>query len=844
MAIKKNILFGIFFVFFTTVNAQDILGLHSDNYAGVYSLGYNPAEIVDSRYKLHVNVFSGNGTISSNYLGLRREAFFGPGQNLFDFGSLTTNISRNINYYKVQRLDVTDRRIYNEGELSTFPSFMINFGRKKQHALAFSYKLRYQSAATGFLSDILTLSYSNPAVLFATDDDSKMTADPIAQFNIWNEYAVTYGRVLLNKGKHFISAAATLKVNQGVGGFIAESTKGNIAVSSPTSGGLVSYTTDVNINDNIYAANSTALSRDGGGATRILENPLNVFNGSEFGVGADLGFVWEYRPNIESHRYKLDGYEKYLNPATEKYLFKVGVGIIDIGYVPYLAANGENKQYTVSRSGIPLSDVISNTSGSISDNLNFTGVSEFLSTNATATEDRGRTFYSLLPTKFNVYVDYNIYKNFYLNASAKFAPFLCSSCQMRSLTEYAVTPRFEKKWFGVYLPISANSNRNGSIGLGFRAGPLVLGMRDVLPFFGRNQIYEANLYFGLSVPIYDTIKDKDGDHVSDYYDNCKDKKGPWENKGCPYDFDNDGIEDDVDMCPESPGTKEYDGCPDTDGDKIHDGIDNCVDEPGEARFSGCPDTDKDGIPDHRDLCPNAPGLPEYEGCPDTDGDKIHDGIDDCPEIPGEERFGGCVDTDNDTIRDIDDKCPVVFGKIIYQGCPPVPPTVDEHFRNFDSNEVDLKPEYLSYYAPVTKFMSENPEFRLLIEGHTDATAAIPYNNVVVGKQRAERAKSYLVSKGTSADRISIFSYGERRPIVSNATREGRTRNRRIELKFYSDQWGYVQPEKEAQRVKKFEDEERLREILRAAYRKRRLKRLAEEKAAAEKQALQNKANKK
>ena len=40
------------------LNAQNNLGHNTDNYAGVYSLNYNPAEIVDSRFKFHMNIVS------------------------------------------------------------------------------------------------------------------------------------------------------------------------------------------------------------------------------------------------------------------------------------------------------------------------------------------------------------------------------------------------------------------------------------------------------------------------------------------------------------------------------------------------------------------------------------------------------------------------------------------------------------------------------------------------------------------------------------------------------------------------------------------------------------------
>ena len=48
--------------------------------------------------------------------------------------------------------------------------------------------------------------------------------------------------------------------------------------------------------------------------------------------------------------------------------------------------------------------------------------------------------------------------------------------------------------------------------------------------------------------------------------------------------------------------------------------------------------------------------------------------------------------------------------------------------------------------------------------------------------RAKEAKKYLVDKGIDAKRISVHSYGAKKPLVPNATAENRAQNRRVEIK--------------------------------------------------------------
>ncbi len=70
--------------------------------------------------------------------------------------------------------------------------------------------------------------------------------------------------------------------------------------------------------------------------------------------------------------------------------------------------------------------------------------------------------------------------------------------------------------------------------------------------------------------------------------------------------------------------------------------------------------------------------------------------------------------------------------------------------------------------------------RVRIEGHTDATGPDAYNQGL-SERRANSVRSYLVSHGVDASRLTTVGYGESSPIADNGTREGRALNRRVEL---------------------------------------------------------------
>jgi len=76
-------------------------------------------------------------------------------------------------------------------------------------------------------------------------------------------------------------------------------------------------------------------------------------------------------------------------------------------------------------------------------------------------------------------------------------------------------------------------------------------------------------------------------------------------------------------------------------------------------------------------------------------------------------------------------------------------------------------------------MKDYPELKLKIEGHTDN---VEKNAETLSEQRAAAVKTYLVSKGISADRIEVEGVGSTMPISDNNTTTGRAKNRRVDIK--------------------------------------------------------------
>lgn len=99
---------------------------------------------------------------------------------------------------------------------------------------------------------------------------------------------------------------------------------------------------------------------------------------------------------------------------------------------------------------------------------------------------------------------------------------------------------------------------------------------------------------------------------------------------------------------------------------------------------------------------------------------------------------------------------------------------------FDFDKSVIKPEGRARLDDlVSKMGGINLEVVIAI-GHTDSIGSEAYNQKL-SVRRAESVKAYLVSKGIPANRIYTEGKGESQPVASNKTKEGRAKNRRVEI---------------------------------------------------------------
>ncbi len=100
---------------------------------------------------------------------------------------------------------------------------------------------------------------------------------------------------------------------------------------------------------------------------------------------------------------------------------------------------------------------------------------------------------------------------------------------------------------------------------------------------------------------------------------------------------------------------------------------------------------------------------------------------------------------------------------------------------FTSAKSELLPAaQLKLNDVATALIKEDPDSRMVVEGHTDSQGGAPYNQQL-SQERARVVRDYLVTRGIAGDRITAQGFGLTRPIADNSSTEGRANNRRVEI---------------------------------------------------------------
>ena len=101
---------------------------------------------------------------------------------------------------------------------------------------------------------------------------------------------------------------------------------------------------------------------------------------------------------------------------------------------------------------------------------------------------------------------------------------------------------------------------------------------------------------------------------------------------------------------------------------------------------------------------------------------------------------------------------------------------------FESDKSFIKEEFEEYLMSIVKILFSHSDIRIKVIGNTDSDGSDGYNEKL-SKKRAEAIMEYLLNHGVKKERIEFEFRGEKKPVKSNKTGEGKKKNRRVEFEF-------------------------------------------------------------
>lgn len=481
----KRLLLAFFFLvlLFPELYGQQLLGLSTSNYSGAHGIYSNPASIADSRFRFSLNVFSVDANASNNYV-----RYNGP-TSLFKALRSDSQITEE----HFETVSGTGPKLLTTSLDFRGPSVMFTLGSKNSLALSSRVRGAFQlNNISGNIAELIKTGGESDNLIDQVSRDNELSMNGNAQA----ELALTYAREIINKGPHYIKGGITLKKITGL--YSSHFINRNVAFrveeqynsADPEASDIIVHVDNIDLQYG-YLTEDLLQNIDANTVMKWLTGG----NAPGKGWGADIGFTYEYRPNMDKYHYSANG-QDYIDRQQEKYKYRFSFALMDMGKVRYDNPSFV-KSFDLKRTNkqIRLSDF--EQAESTEDYTRI--LNESLDIQPS---DSKTAFESGLPMALNMNFDYNITGRVYVNATWIHSLTGKYALSMHQPSLFAITPRLDTKGFTLALPVSmANNYSVFAVGGMVKFGPYFIGSDNIGGAFNIGKPYGANVYSGLSLSI-------------------------------------------------------------------------------------------------------------------------------------------------------------------------------------------------------------------------------------------------------------------------------------------------------------------------------------------------------
>ena len=441
------------------LGAQSYIGLNTSNYAGIVGATIHPASIEGYQKKfdivfLGLDAFSGN-----NYVSVVKESpFFSFTLSDWEEFILDNNGKSK---YAIIKAEVT------------WPSFMIK--TKQWGTVGFFARSRSYFNGNNLSPDfaeIMNFEFNNETLF----NKKYLNQSVDLTANSWNELGILWAKVIHRNRNKQITVGVTPKILIGNGAIFAE-------FQADTLTNIEKNKIEVSEFNFAYGYSDNLNDLGGDAYDWKLGNTLN------FGLDIGIEYTRYHQINYSPIFAKYAKLYSRSKKEENRYKYKISLSLLDLGRIKYTHGqdNSESSALLPNVDNIDISTIELDSLNALRQSLGSTLV----------LEEKTGTFTVGLPTTLQVGIDWHIKGRAYINGNLQMnmsSILKQADHTVNDLTNLTITPRWESKLLGLYLPVYINFNGITNFGLGMRAGPFAFGISDVGSFTYRKEVTSAGVY--------------------------------------------------------------------------------------------------------------------------------------------------------------------------------------------------------------------------------------------------------------------------------------------------------------------------------------------------------------
>jgi hypothetical protein len=449
----------LLFVIHAPVFSQNYYGIQGSSYAGSLGIGNNPASMVNTPFTWDIDIFSFQTKYATNAVEIR------------NYSLLSSPLQ---SQYLVKGGD------YRRFGYADFNVNLLNarLALNRKTAIGFGMNIRgYANVITSPYNFVDSLKTSRH--FFDLDNYTRNISGDVTSSS-WIEFFASYAQTIWDRPANRLNAGVTVKVSRGISGAYVDLQNGRV---QPTvHNNRVIYTMQDIQAEYGYSNNYDLWKKE----KSTNQNLRDFLNNTRGGFSFDAGVEYIIKPQTLHTVFDEDEYYDYD--------WKIGLSILDIGFNQY--------RYGVnSRRLIGFNENITDT---VIDQrfLDIQGLEAFndsLQGVVRTIQQPNGLFRITNPTRMVLNVDRYLFDAFYINGNLSVNLSALSQNQWRvtELNLLTITPRWETRFWGAYLPVHFNTKEKLWIGGAVKAGPLLIGIHNWGNLISKNKMANGGGYVAL-----------------------------------------------------------------------------------------------------------------------------------------------------------------------------------------------------------------------------------------------------------------------------------------------------------------------------------------------------------